>query len=327
MKAAWYESQGAAAEVLVVGDMPDPVPGHGEVRIRVAASGINPGDLKKREDAFGVGMPYPRVIPHSDGAGVIDRVGGGVAANRIGERVWCFGAQSYRAFGTAAQYVLVPADQAITLPANTDFLTGACLGIPALTAHRAVHAGGPVAGKQVLVQGGAGGVGIFAVGFAARAGARVTATVRSAHDEEATRKAGAHHVLRADLQTAADLVARIRQLAPDGVHHVVDVAFDANVDMDEQVLALGGSIAAYATGTARPAIPFWPLLFKNARILLLGSDDFTKADKLLAARETNAMLAAGWPGIHIAHNFALDNIAGAHVCAESRPRGRVVLSV
>lgn len=327
MNAAWYESQGAAAEVLVVGEMPDPVPGHGEVRIRVAASGINPGDLKKREDAFGIGMPYPRVIPHSDGAGLIDQLGEGVAGERLRERVWCFGAQSYRAFGTAAQYVVVPAEQAISLPAQTDFLTGACLGIPALTAHRAVHAGGSVAGRQVLVHGGAGGVGIFALGFASRAGAHVIATVRSAQDEETARRAGAHEVLRTDVQTMAELVGRIRQLVPDGVHHVVDVAFDANIDMNEQVLAVGGSIAAYATGTARPAIPFWPLLFKNARILLQGSDDFPKADKLLAAQETNAMLAAGWSGIRIARRFDLDTIAAAHMYAESRPRGRVVLSV
>lgn len=327
MKAAWYESQGAAAEVLVVGEMPDPLPGQGEVRIRVAASGINPGDLKKRENAFTVGMPYPRVIPHSDGAGVIDRVGAGVAAHRVGQRVWCFGAQSYRAFGTAAQYVVVPEEQAMPLPAQTDFLSGACLGIAALTAHRAVHAGGPVAGHHVLVQGGAGGVGSFAVGFAARAGAQVITTVRSALDEEAARNAGAHHVLRTDVQTLAELVAQIRQLGPDGVYHVVDVAFDANVDMDEQVLAPGGSIAAYASGTARPTLPFWQLLFKNARILLLGSDDFLKTNKLLAAQETNAMLAASWPGIRIDRCFELDNIAAAHVYAESRPRGRVVLSV
>jgi NADPH2:quinone reductase len=327
MKAAWYESQGAAAEVLVVGEMPDPVPGHGEVRIRVAASGINPGDLKKRENAFAVGMPYPRVIPHSDAAGVIDQLGEGVTTDRVGQRVWCFGAQSYRPFGTAAQYVVVPADQALPLPAGTDFLTGACLGIPALTAHRAVHAGGSVAGRQVLVQGGAGGVGIFAVGFARRAGAQVTATVRSAQDEEAARRAGAHHVLRTDARPLAELMAQIRRIAPEGMHHIVDVAFDVNIDMDEQVLALGGSIAAYAAGAARPTIPFWPLLFKNARILLLGSDDFSKADKLAAAQETNAMLAAGWAGIRIDRHFRLEDIAAAHVHAESRPRGRVVLSV
>ena len=326
MRAAWYEKQGTP-DVLVVGDMPDPAPGPGEVRIRVSASGINPGDLKKREDAFGYGMPYPRVVPHSDGAGVVDQLGEGVPANRLGQRVWCFGAQSYRPFGTAAQYVVVPAQQAMLLPDTVDFVTGACLGIPALTAHRAVHAGGPVAGRQVLVQGGAGGVGSFAVGFARRAGAQVIATVRSAQDEDAARKAGAHHAVRTDALAPADVVAQVRMLAPEGVHHLVEVAFDANIGMDEQVLAVGGSIAAYATGAARPEIPFWQLLFKNARILLLGSDDFPLDAKLAAAREATDMLAAGWQGIRIDKRFALDDIAAAHRYADARPRGRVLLEV
>lgn len=326
MKAAWYEKQGAP-DVLVVGDMADPAPGLGDVRIRVRASGINPGDLKKREDAFGYGMPYPRVVPHSDGAGTIDQLGEGVPTDRLGQRVWCFGAQSYRPFGTAAQYVVVPAEQAMRLPEGIDFATGACLGIPALTAHRAVHAGGPLAGHQVLVQGGAGGVGSFAVGFARRAGAQVIATVRSTQGEDVARAAGAHHVVRTDSLAPADAVALVRQLAPGGVHHIVDVAFDANIDLDEQVLAPGGSIAAYATGTARPAIPFWPLLFKNARLLLLGSDDFAMAAKLAAAQEANAMLAEGWQGIRIGRRFALDDIAAAHQYAQAGARGRVVLEV
>jgi NADPH2:quinone reductase len=324
MKAAWYETQGSP-DVLVTGEMTDPAPGAGEVRIRVSASGINPGDLKKREDAFSYGMPYPRVIPHSDGAGIIDQLGDGVPAGRLGQRVWCFGAQSYRPFGTAAQYVVVPAGQAMHLPDEIDFVTGACLGIPALTAHRAVHAGGPVAGRHVLVQGGAGGVGSFAVGFARRAGAKVIATVRSAQDEEAARSAGAHHALRTDTLSPADVIAQIQKLAPEGVHHVVDVAFDTHIDMDEQVLAQGGSIAAYATGDANPTIPFWRLLFKNARILLLGSDDFPVDAKLAAAQETNALLADGWQGIRIDRRFALDDIAAAHRYAQGRPRGRVVL--
>src|SRR5437763_6533514 len=137
MRAAWYETQGAARDVLVVGEMPDPEPGPAEVRIRVAASGINPGDVKKRQDAFGYGMPYPRVIPHSDGAGTIDRVGAGVPATRVGERVWCFGAQSYRAFGTAAEYVVLPAQNAVALPQGVSFEHGACLGIPGITAYSA----------------------------------------------------------------------------------------------------------------------------------------------------------------------------------------------
>jgi NADPH2:quinone reductase len=125
MQAPWYEAQGAARDVFVVGAMPDPEPGPGEVRIRIFASGINPGDLKKREDAFGVGMPYPRVIPHSDGAGVVDRVGAGVAASRLGQRVWCYGAQSYRAYGTAAGFTVVPHGQAVPLPDALSFEEGA----------------------------------------------------------------------------------------------------------------------------------------------------------------------------------------------------------
>jgi hypothetical protein len=136
MKAAWYEQTGPPEEVLKVGEIADPVPGEGEVRIRIFSSGINPGDVKKREDTFGVGMAFPRIVPHSDGAGVIDAVGPGVEETRIGERVWCFGAQSYRPFGTAAEFCVVPSDQAVELPDGVSFDTGACLGIPGLTARR-----------------------------------------------------------------------------------------------------------------------------------------------------------------------------------------------
>src|SRR6516164_5694951 len=144
MRATWYEKQGAARDVLIVGEMPDPDPGPAEVRIRVAASGVNPGDVKKRQNAFAYGMPYPRVIPHSDGAGHIDLVGAGVSADCKGRRVWCYGAQSYRPFGTAAEYTIVPAAQAVPLPDGVSFEQGACLGIPGITAHRCVHLPGPV---------------------------------------------------------------------------------------------------------------------------------------------------------------------------------------
>src|SRR5712692_8639347 len=159
MRAAWYEKQGPARGVLVVGEMPDPVPGAGEVRIRIAASGINPGDIKKRQDSFGYGMPYSRVIPHGDGAGQVDQVGDGVSPEWVGRRVWCYGAQSYRPFGTAAEFAVVPAAQAVPLPANVTVEQGACLGIPGITAHRAVHVAGSVSGRTVLVQGAAGSVG------------------------------------------------------------------------------------------------------------------------------------------------------------------------
>src|SRR6201993_5136400 len=195
MKAAWYEKQGAARDVLTIGEMDDPQPLAGEVRIRVAFSGVNPGDVKKREDTFGVGMPYPRVIPHSDGAGVLDAVGDGVADSRVGERVWCYGAQSYRPFGTAAEFVVVPTDQVVPLPDGVSFEQGACLGIPGITAHRAVHVAGPVEGRTVLVQGAAGAVGTCAVQLAHQAGARVLGTCRSGTDLEFARRAGADVVL------------------------------------------------------------------------------------------------------------------------------------
>ena len=159
MKAAWYEKQGPARDVLVVGEMPDPVPAAGEVRIRVAASGINPGDVKKREDTFGTGMAFPRIIPHSDGAGRVDQLGAGVSPEWMGRSVWCYGAQSYRPFGTAAEFTVVPVDKIAPLPENVSMEQGACLGIPGITAHRSVHVGGAVSGRTVLVQGAAGAVG------------------------------------------------------------------------------------------------------------------------------------------------------------------------
>src|SRR4051812_28838560 len=317
MKAAWYERQGAAHDVLAVGEMPDPEPGPAEVRIRVAASGVNPGDMKKRQDAFGYGMPYPRVIPHSDGAGTIDRVGDGVPASRVGERVWCYGAQSYRPFGTAAEYVVVPSEQAVPLPDGVPFEQGACLGIPGITAHHCVHVAGPVAGRVVLVQGGAGAVGLCAVGLARRAGARVIATVRSGDDEVVASRAGAHEVIRTGGLPPEEVVGRLRTLAPEGVTHVVEVAFDANISVDTELLTVGGSLAAYATGEPRHPVPFWELLFKNVGVFFLGSDDFPAEAKAEAARELNAALEAGWSGFETIHRFPLSAIAEAHEAVES----------
>src|SRR5919199_1001223 len=228
MRAAWYEKQGPAREVLTVGERPAPTPGPGEVRIRIAVSGINPGDIKKRQDAFGYGMPYARVIPHSDGAGHVDQVGDGVPTTWLGQRVWCYGAQSYRPFGTAAEYTVVPVQQAVPPPDGVPLEQGACLGIPGITAHRAVHVAGPVQGRTVLVQGGAGAVGICAVQLAQRAGASVIATVRSAVDEATARRAGAAVVLG----PGVDLLEQVHRHAPNGVDHIVDVAFGANIATD-----------------------------------------------------------------------------------------------
>lgn len=328
MKAAWYERQGPPSDVLLVGEITTPEPGPGEVRIRVAASGINPGDVKKRQGAFGVGMPYARVIPHSDGAGVIDAVGVRVPSSRMGERVWCFGAQSYRPFGTAAEYVVLPAEQAVHLPSNLSFEQGACLGIPGITAHRAVHVAGAVNGRVLLVQGGAGAVGQCAIALARHAGAQVIATVRSNRDVLVAQRAGAHHVIETGGLSADELLASVRALAPAGVDHIVEVAFHPNMPLDEQFLRQGGSVATYATGGPTPAIPFWPLVFKNVSIFFLGSDDFPAEAKLAGARALNEILQGEWPGFEIEARFPLRAIAEAHEAIEQRRlSGRVVLNI
>lgn len=324
MRAAWYEHQGPARDVLNVGEMPDPEPGPGELRIRIAVSGVNPGDVKKREDAFGYGMPYPRVIPHSDGAGEVDQVGDDVSADWIGERVWCFGAQSYRPFGTAAEYAVVPARQTVLLPDGVSMEQGACLGIPGITAHRAVHVAGAVPGRTVLVQGAAGAVGVCAVQLAHRAGARVVAVVRSDGDAALARTAGADEVVVG----GETLAERVREVAPEGVDHIVEVSFAANIAADCDLLAADGSLAAYASSEAAPRIPFWPLAFNNAALHFLGSDDFPLRAKIAAARDLNAALKAGWEGFEIAERVPLSAVAEAHERTE-RParRGRVVVTV
>ncbi len=324
MKAAWYEKQGAASDVLTVVEMEEPQPRAGEVRIRIVASGINPGDVKKRQNAFGYGMPYTRIIPHSDGAGIIDAVGEGVSAKWMGKRVWCYGAQTYRPFGTAAEYTVVPVEQVVSLPETISFEQGACLGIPTITAHQAVYIAGAVKGKIVLVQGGAGAVGATAVQLAHRGGAYVIATVRSESDKQVAERMGADEVLLVD----ETLVERIQKLAPTGVDHIVEVAFSANINMDIEVLAQGGSIAAYATNDSTPEIPFWLLVFSNARIFFIGSDDVPVAAKMEAARAINQAFEAGWQGLEIAKIFPLEKIAQAHEFVEHPLKsGRVVVTI
>ena len=324
MKAAWYEKQGPARDVLVVCEMDDPKPRTAEVLIRVAFSGVNPGDVKKREDAFGVGMPYPRVIPHSDGSGAVEAVGKGVSQEWVGRRVWCYGAQSYRPFGTAAQYAVVPLNQIVQLPEGVPLEQGACLGIPGITAHRAVHVAGSVKGLTVLVQGGAGAVGACAVQLAHQAGARVIATCRSEADKEIASRPGADEVLL----TGDKLVERLRALAPAGVQHVVEVAFGANIRTDTELLTQGGSIATYATNVAMPETPVWQLVFVNARLFFVGSDDVPTEAKIEATRALNQALEAGWQGLDIAEIIPLDEIARAHELVEHPVKpGRVIVAM
>lgn len=324
MRAAWYERQGFASEVLVVGEMPTPTVGPGEVRVRIAVSGISPGDVKKREGHFDLPMPFPRVVPHSDGAGFVEAVGEGVSSELIGRRVWCYGAQSYRAFGTAAEFTVVPLALTFPLLDGMTMEQGACLGIPGITGHRAVHVAGPVQGRTVLVQGGAGSVGLCAVQLARRAGAFVIASVRSAHDVELVKHAGADKAIL----TGDGFIERVRDVAKDGVDHIVEVAFGANIETDVELLKVGGSIATYATDKAKPAIPYWLLVFKCISVYFLGSDDFPPEAKAEAARDLDAAFEAGWSGFEIAERLPLTEIAKAHELVEHpRGRGRVVVTL
>lgn len=324
MKAAWYERQGPAQDVLEVGRMDDPEPRAGEIRLRVAVSGVHPGDVKKRGDTFGSGSPYPRVVPHSDGAGWVDAVGEGVDTAWVGKRAWCFGAQSYRPFGTAAELVVVPQDRVMELADDVPLDEAASIGIPGITAHRAVDVAGSLEGKTVLVQGAAGAVGACAVHLARTRGARVLATVRKPEQQALARRAGASEVVL----TGEGIEDRLRALAPDGIDHVVEVAFAANLELDLAVLRTGGSIATYATNSPRPEIPFWPLVFDNVRIDFLGSDDFPSEARSRAAGELSAALAEGWRPFVTFDRYPLAAIASAHEQVErGQPRGKVVIEV
>ena len=324
MIAAWYDKQGPAAEVLQVGELETPQPGPDEVRVRVRFSGINPGDTKKRSGWLGLPMAFPRIIPHSDGTGVIDAVGARVNPDRVGQRVWIYHAQSYRPFGTAAQWTCVPDRQAVTMPDEVNDELGACLGIPGITAHRAVFSDGPVAGKTVLVHGVLGSVSSVAAQLAHWGGATVIGTVVRAGDLERVDTAVIAHPVALD---GGDPAAAIRRHAPDGVDRIVEVAFSDNIDLDVAVIANNGVIATYSSRSDRPQLPFSPLLFANVTVRLLGSDDFTAEAYQSAGSDLNAAARVGALTIPIAPPHRLAQVAQAHEHVDSGPRdGRVLLS-
>ena len=251
MRAGWYEKTGPAHEVVAVGEIETPTPGPGEVLVRVHASGINPSDYKRRANVKAP-AEFPRVVPHSDGAGVVAALGAGVSGLRVGDRVWVYNAQWRRALGTAAEYVCLPARLVRPLPANTSFVEGACFGIPAMTGYHAVHVGGPVKGKTVYVPGATGRVGAYAVQFAKWRGARVIASTGGGADQMA-----AIGTLGADVvldRKSADLEARIlAETGGRGVDHIVEVDLPGNIGFDERILGEGGSIVSFGAA-AVPSI-------------------------------------------------------------------------
>ncbi|MFJ8153441.1 NADPH:quinone reductase [Streptomyces sp. NPDC094468] len=324
MFAAWYDRQGPAAQVIEFGDLDDVTPGPGEVRVRMRTSGVNPGDVKKRQSWLGSAMAFPRIVPHSDGAGVIDAVGTGVDAARIGSRVWVYGAQSYRPFGTAAETTVVPSALAVESTPQVSDEVGACLGIPGITAHRAVFADGPVEGSVVLVHGVRGSVGSIAAQLARWQGATVIGTVRTSAELALVDNAVSDHVVALDDQPAE----AVRAIAPTGVDRVIEVAFSANMETDLEVCKNGAVIAAYASPADRPALPFWPMLFNNLVIRLLGSDDFPQSSKIEAAQDLTRAVSTGALSVEVGHRYSLQQAAQAHELIEAGGvQGRIVLTI
>lgn len=327
MKAAWYERTGPAREVLQIGELPTPDPGDGEVRVRLATSGVNPSDVKTRAGLRSATLPYARVVPHSDGAGVIDAVGAGVSSSRIGERVWIWNAAWKRPNGTAAQYVVLPAAQAVRLPDAVPFDAGACLGIPALTALHAVRVDGGVTGKTVLVTGGAGAVGHYAIQMARLAGARrVFATVSSPDKAALAREAGAD--LAFDYRRE-DVAARVLEATDgEGVDRVIEVDFGANVAVSLASVKDEGEIVVYGSGKPEITVPFFPALVKSVRLRFFIVYNLSADDRAAALAQLTAWLEQGRLQHVIASRFPLESIVEAHEQVESgRAIGNVVLEI
>jgi len=312
MKAVWYERTGAAPDVLSFGDMPTPVAGSGEVRIRLQASGVNPADAGRRAGSYRP-MEFSRVIPNSDGAGFVDQVGDGATRLQIGQRVWLYnGQRNGRAFGTAAEYITLAEHLVTPLPDNVSFAAGATLGIPCMTAWCCLFGDGPIAGRTVLVTGGAGAVGHYAVQLAKWGGARVIATVSSSAKAEQSRLAGADLVID---YKAEDVIARAMAFTEQrGVDRVVDVDFGGNVATTLKLMAMNSTIAVYATnGNRNPVIPMRELMERciALRPLVL----FALPPALLAAAQADISkwLAAGKRIHNVASQFALSETAQAHL--------------
>jgi NADPH2:quinone reductase len=324
MKAVWYERSGAAGEVLAYGEMPDPEPG--EVRVRIGYSGVNPSDVKRRAGSNGP-PAFPRIIPNMDGSGVIDKVGAGVDPTRVGERVWLHSTMWKRPFGTAAQYAVTLTERAYTLPANISMEQGAGLGVPAMTAHRAVFGLGPVLGKTVLVTGGAGAVGFYAIQLAKWSGARVIATVSSEEKAAVARRAGADAVINYRNEDVGQRALALTDGA--GIDHVVEVDFGANLPATLACIKTGGSIATYASMTQpQPVLPFYQIMPKNLALLWVLVYDMSAQAMLDAACEVNAWLSQGRAVHQIAKSFPLSRLVDAHLAVESgKEIGKVVVEV
>jgi len=327
MYAAWFEAFGAAKDVLQHGEIESPVARQGEVLVRMRTSAVNPSDVKKRAGSFPDLLDAGFVIPNSDGAGVIEAVGDAVDASRIGERVWLYQAQFARRFGTAAEYVAIDSGRAPKLPDNASFEVGACLGIPVMTAHRAVFADGDVAGQTVLVTGGAGRVGHYAVQWASRAGATVIATASNDEDKTACLDAGAHHVVN---HRSDNVVAEILAACDGGlVDRVVDVEFGTNLPISVEVLRAGGVIATYSsTQIPEPKIPFFRMMYKDLTLRTIIVYAMPETAKIQAIDDIDKALSSDALQHRVAASMPLSEIvSGNETIEQGSIRGAVVLTI
>ena len=323
MKAVWYEELGPAKDVLQIGEVDDPQPAAGEVRVRLATSGINPVDVKRRQGGRGP-MTARRVVPHFDGAGTIDAVGAQIPHDRVGERVWVYSAQWERDFGTAAELVTVPNDRAVPLPESTSFAEGACLGVPALTAYTCLPQRSNLTGQTVLITGGAGAVGRYAVQFARLLGAQTIATVSSEEKAELTISAGANYVIN---YRTEDVAARVLDITGgEGVDSIIEVEFGGNLETSVKILKQCGTITTYASqANQTPTIPFYELLYKSVCVQHVLLFQMFDAMKERALGDISRWLEEGTLTHVLGPSFALAETVAAHETVERGTIGKVLL--
>jgi NADPH2:quinone reductase len=323
MRAAYYETNGPAREVLRLAEVETPQPGRGEVRVRLLTSGVNPSDVKSRAGLTRK-IAFPRVIPHSDGAGEIDAVGDGVSPARVGERVWVWNGQWRRAFGTAADWIVLPLEQAVSLPANVPMEAGACLGIPAYTGYQAVLRAGVHEGSTVLVAAGAGAVGHYAIQFAKKRKATVITTVSSPAKAEIARQAGADHVIDYKHEDVGERVMALT--AKRGVDAVIEMDLAANARLLPSVLAPNGVVAIYGSGAAETSIPFQFLLQNSITLQFFLVYLMPPAERERATADITRMLERGDLIHNVAQTFDLADMVAAHEAVESgKAMGNIVV--
>jgi NADPH2:quinone reductase len=328
MKAAWYSRNGEAQDVMQVGELPTPSPQPGEVLVRLATSGVNPSDVKSRRARP---LSDPLIVPHSDGAGVIEAVGAGVSASRVDERVWVWNGQWQRPMGTCAQYIALPAAQAVALPEGTDFAAGACMGIPGLTAVQAVilaeRLGGDLRGQNILVTGASSAVGHYITQMVTQAGGRVIGTVGSQAKAEHARSAGMQEAVFYKTESVPERVKAFTQ--GRGADVIIDMDFSTTAAWAaEGALAPHGQVVCYGSNALEVPLPFRPWLFQSMGVKFFLVYDLTAADRLAAVARLSGMLVAGQLQHSIGARYALDQVAQAHRTVEAgQTVGNVVIDL